>query len=165
MEHAADRGGILGLIEHGWLGVVARESVWLYPAANVVHILALTVFAAAVAMMDARLLGAFRAVAPAVFVGSARPVAVAAFLAMIGTGSVLFAAEATHVAANPVFQAKLVLIGAALLNVLMFEVLFGRSLGGVPPGVALPGIARASAVLSLGLWLSVAAAGRLIAYF
>lgn len=120
MEHSGGAGGILAAIEHGWLGTVARESVWLYPAANVGHILALTVFAAAVAMMDARLLGAFRAVPPGVFLGSVRRLAAAAFALMLATGSVLFAAEATHVADNEVFQAKLVLIGAALVNVVLF---------------------------------------------
>ena len=45
------QGGWLSAIEQSWLGVLARESLWLYPTANVLHILALTVFAASVAMM------------------------------------------------------------------------------------------------------------------
>jgi hypothetical protein len=159
------QGGWLSAIEHSWLGVLARESVWLYPTANVLHILALTVFAASVAMMDARLLGAFRETAPGPFVNRVRIVAVAAFTVMILTGSVLFTAEATHVAANPVFRIKLLLITAALANALVFELAGKDRLNGIPAGTATPGLARASAAISLALWLSVAAAGRLTAYF
>jgi hypothetical protein len=158
-------GGILGALEHSWLGMAARESVWLYPAANVGHILALTVFAAAVAMMDARLLGAFRDVAPGVFLRGVRWVAGSALLAMLLTGGVLFTAEATHVAANPVFQIKLALIGLALLNAALFELTVSGRVRETPARMELPILARISAVLSLGLWFSVAAAGRLIAYF
>jgi hypothetical protein len=159
------QGGWLSAIEQSWLGVLARESVWLYPTANVLHILALTVFAASVAMMDARLLGAFRETPPGRFVSRVRVFAIGALLMMILTGSVLFAAEATHVAVNPVFQIKLLLIGAALANALIFEFAGSRTLRATPPGGPTPAFARASAVISLALWFSVAAAGRLIAYF
>jgi hypothetical protein len=162
MEHT---GGILSAIEHSWLGEVARTSVWLYPTANVGHILALTVFAASVAMMDARLLGAFRDIAPGPFLRTVRYVAMGAFTVMLLTGSVLFAAEATHVAANPVFQIKLVLISLALLNAVVFEFVASRHVRSLPERVALPAFARVNAAISLGLWFSVAAAGRLIAYF
>jgi hypothetical protein len=158
-------GGILGALEHSWLGVAARESVWLYPAANVGHILALTVFAAAVAVMDARLLGAFREIAPAVVLRSVRSVIAGALVAMLLTGSVLFTAEATHVAVNPVFQIKLVLIGLALLNALLFELTVSSRIRELPARAGLPMLARLTAVFSLALWFSVAAAGRLIAYF
>jgi hypothetical protein len=159
------QGGWLAGIEHSWLGVLARESVWLYPAANVLHILGLTVLAASVAMMDARLLGAFREAPPAPFIARVRVFAVAALVVMLLTGSVLFAAEATHVAANPVFRIKLVLIVAAILNALVFELAGSRSLADVAPGAPTPIFARVSATLSLSLWLTVASAGRLIAYF
>jgi hypothetical protein len=157
--------GWLTVIEQSWLGVVARESVWLYPAANVGHILALTMFAAFVAMMDARLLGAFRAIPPGAFLRAIRPLAVGAFLIMILTGSVLFAAEAPHVAVNSVFQIKLVLIGLALANALVFELFSAGKLRALPADTPTPTRVRLSALVSLGLWMTVAAAGRLIAYF
>jgi hypothetical protein len=92
-------------------------------------------------------------------------VAVPAFLMMLATGSILFTAEATHVAANPVFLTKLVLIVLALSNALIYELATSNAVRSLPAGMALPVAAQMSAVLSLGLWLSVAAAGRLIAYF
>jgi hypothetical protein len=157
--------GILKAIEHSWLGAAARESVWLYPTANVGHILALTILAASVAMMDARLLGAFRDVPPGRFLRGVRWVAGVAVLLMITTGAVLFAAEASHVAANPVFLIKLALIGLALLNALLFEIFTSADIRALPAKITLPLRARLSAAVSLSLWFSIAAAGRLIAYF
>jgi hypothetical protein len=160
MEH-----GWLTAIEQSWLGVTARESVWLYPAANVGHILTLTIFAATVAMMDARLLGAFRMTAPGAFLGAIRPFVVGALLLMVLTGGVMFAAEAPHIAVNPVFQTKLALIGLAFTNALMFELFTATKVRALPAGAPMPAAARLSAIVSLFLWLTVAAAGRLIAYF
>lgn len=157
--------GWLSAIEQSWLGVLARESVWLYPTANVLHILGLTVFAAGVAMMDARLLGAFRETSPHAFISRARSFAITGFLIMILSGSVLFSAEATHVSINPVFRIKLLLIGLALANALAFELAGRACLRNIPPAIATPLLARASAAVSLVLWLGVAMSGRLIAYF
>jgi hypothetical protein len=159
------QGGWLSAIEQSALGVFARESVWLYPTANVLHILALTVFAASIAMLDLRLLGAFRETTPGLFVRRIRLFAAGALLIMLLTGGILFAAEAPHVWANPVFRIKLALIGTALVNALIFELAMGRVVDRLPPGFATPVPARISAAISLALWFGVAAAGRLIAYF
>jgi hypothetical protein len=52
---------LLIALEQSALGAAIRQSTWAYPAANVGHILALTLFAGGVAAMDTRLLGAFAA--------------------------------------------------------------------------------------------------------
>jgi hypothetical protein len=152
-------------LEQSAFAAAIRQSVWGYPAANVGHILALTLFAAAVAVMDARLLGAFAAAPPASIVYPARRAAMLGLALMALTGSVLFAAEASHVAMNPVFQIKAALIALGILNAL----LIARSLRGVlddaPAFKPLPARIRLAAGLSLAIWVSVAACGRLIAYF
>ena len=48
---------VLIALEQSGLAAAIRQSVWAYPAANVGHIVALTLFAGSVAIMDARLLG------------------------------------------------------------------------------------------------------------
>ena len=101
---------VLIALEQSGLAAAIRQSTWAYPAANVGHILALTLFAASVAAMDARLLGAFAAAPPADVVRPARGLAMVGLLLMAITGSVLLTAEASHVAMNPVFQIKAVLI-------------------------------------------------------
>jgi hypothetical protein len=163
MEHAAT--DLFSALEHSAWGATIRQSVWLYPFANIGHVVALVLFAGALAVMDLRLLGAFAATRPADVVGPARTAALVAFLLMVLTGSILFTAEASHLAANPVFQLKVALIALGLLNVLAFQTVAARSLRALPAGARLPTAARATAMVSLALWLAVAACGRSIAYF
>jgi hypothetical protein len=152
-------------LEQSAFAMGIRQSVWAYPIANVGHILSLTLFAGAVAIMDLRLLGAFSAAPAAAIVRPARAVAVLGLVLMALTGFMLFAAEASHVAMNRVFQVKAGLIALGILNAL---VIAGPAVGAMSraaPGAAVPARARLAAILSLTLWLSVAACGRLIAYF
>jgi hypothetical protein len=151
-------------IEQSAIAGHIRQSTWVYAAANVGHILSLVVFFAAVAIMDLRLLGWLDDYAPAEIVAPARRVAVAAFLAQATTGAVLFAAEASHVALNPVFQAKMILVALALANALLSARGAGPALSELPAHARLPARLRFAAFASLALWLAVAAAGRLIAY-
>lgn len=162
---APDAPAILIALEQSAAGLAIRQSVWIYPAANVTHILALTLLAASVAVMDLRLLGAFRETVPAAVIVPARRMAVLALTVMVLTGLVLFTAEASHVALNPVFQVKMALIALAVLNALVVQRTLPAVLMKTPAMTPLPIGFRTAAVVSLALWLCVAAAGRLIAYF
>jgi hypothetical protein len=163
MEH--DAPAIFVALEQSGFAAAIRQSRWLYPIANVGHILSLVAFAGAVAVTDLRLLGAFAATAPGRLLARARLAAIAAFCGLAVTGSMLFSAEASHLVLNPVLRLKFLLLGAGLLNVLIYEIGARRSVATLPPGEPLPTAARASAVLSLFIWIAVAACGRSIAYF
>ena len=152
-------------LEQSGLGAAIRSSPWAYPAANVGHIVALTLFAAAVAIMDLRMLGAFAGTAPASVVYSARRAAMLGLALMALTGFMLFTAEASHVALNRVFQIKALLIGLGILNAVLIAGPAVANIAGVPANAPLPARARTAAVISLLIWISVAACGRLIAYF
>jgi len=156
---------ILVALEQSGLGMAIRQSVWIYPAANVTHILALTMLAASVAVMDLRLLGAFRETVPAAVIVPARRIAVLALSLMVLTGLLLFTAEASHVIMNPVFQVKMGLIALAVLNALVVQRMLPAALMKTPAMTPLPPRFRVAAVISLALWFCIAAAGRLIAYF
>lgn len=156
---------VLIALEQSGLGAAIRQSTWVYPAANVGHILALTLFAGGVAAMNLRLLGAFAAAQPASVVRPARRLAMLGLLAMLATGSVLFTAEASHVAMNPVFQIKAALIALGVLNALLVARALDAVLGEAQAFEPLPARVRLSALASLLIWLSVAVCGRLIAYF
>lgn len=160
-----DAPAILVALEQSGLGAAIRQSVWIYPAANVTHILALTVLAGSVAVMDLRLLGAFRETVPAAVIVPARRMVVLALTVMVLTGLVLFTAEASHVALNPVFQVKMGLIALAVLNALIVQRTLPAVLVKSPAMMPLPMRFRIAAVISLAIWFCVAAAGRLIAYF
>ena len=146
----------LTLQESGF-GAFVRNSVFLYPAANVLHVVGVISFFGLVATMDLALLGAVGRTPAKQVIGQLRPFAIALLLLIAATGSVLFVAEAVAIAANPVFQLKIILIVLALANVAVNEWAL-RSRG---DGASL---ARLTALMSLLAWLGVAALGRLIAY-
>jgi hypothetical protein len=74
------------------------------------------------------------------------------------SGIVLFAPEARSIGANGAFLFKLGVIVAALINIAWFEWM-ARSPDSQRGGL------RMAAALSVVLWLTVAAAGRVIAYW
>lgn len=157
MEH--DGATIFHLLERSGFGLLIRDAVMIYPVANVVHVLAVLVFFASVAVMDLRLLGWLRDETPEAVIRRFRPVAIAAFLTLLASGIVLFTPEASAIIRNLSFQLKLALIALGLANVWWL----GRAMRGAKPGTV-PGGARFAASASLLIWLGVAAAGRYIAY-
>jgi hypothetical protein len=152
-------------LEQSGFAAAIRQSPWLYPAANVGHIVSLTFFAGAIAVMDVRLLGGLAATVPGPLLARARSFAVAALAGMAITGCLLFSAEASHLALNPVFQLKGILVAAGLINVAIYEFWAKRAVDRLAPGALMPARAKVAGVLSLGIWVAVAACGRSIAYF
>lgn len=130
-----------------------RNSVWLYPLANILHVLMVMGFFALVAAMD---LSVLRKLGPAPakdVIARLRPWAFAALAVIAATGIVLLAPEAVPIAGNPAFQLKFAAIALALLNVGLNSWALAKGSDG-----------RATAAASLALWLTVAAMGRSIAY-
>lgn len=152
-------------LEASGAGAAIRQSSWIYMAANVGHIVALMIFAGAIAIMDLRMAGAFAATSPGYVLKVARRWAIGGFLGLVATGAILFTAEASHVILNSVFQFKLFLIALGLLNVLVFEVAVAPRVRDTKPLAALPTGAWMSGIASLCIWIAVAATGRTIAYF
>jgi hypothetical protein len=163
MEH--DAPAIFVALEQSGFAAAIRQSRWLYPFANVGHIVALVAFAGAVAVMDLRLLGAFAATVPGHVLVLARRAAIAAFCGLAATGFMLFSAEASHLVVNPVLRLKAALVAAGLINVLAYELAMRKSIEALPAGAPMPPSARIGAGVSLAIWICVAACGRSIAYF
>jgi hypothetical protein len=153
--------GALAAIEASAFAQAMRRSVWLYPIANVLHVLGVMSFFAAVAAMDVKAARGSSTAEVRAFVIRIRPLAITLLVMQTMTGIMLFLPEASHIAHNAAFQAKLATILLALLNVLALE----AALGQTSPVAAPPAAVRLSAIASLALWLAVAALGRLIAYF
>ena len=71
----------------------------------------------------------------------------------VGMGVLLFSADASHVVKNPAFQAKLLLLAAALINVVIAHAGSWRHVERW--GDEAPAAAKATALASLVLWLGV----------
>ena len=151
-------GGVMLAFEHSGLGHAARGTGWLYPLANLVHVLGAALVVGAIATFDIQVLRRPRE-APIVS-HTAIPLAVVGLVFQAASGIVLLSAEASTLVKNPAFQFKMAMLVFALANVAVFHRRFGRALKG---GVPLDG-AKAFAAVSLTSWILVLLAGRSIAY-
>ena len=162
MDAAAPQ--ILTALEASALGLAIRQSVWAYPAANVGHVVSVSLLAGGLAVMDLTLLGVIRARDRVALIIGSRRFVIGLLALVIATGSVLFIAEASHVALNPVFQAKIALLLVALLNALWLGRKAIHAAQQLPDDEALPTSARLAAAISLATWIGVVGLGRFIAY-
>jgi hypothetical protein len=112
--------------------------------------------------LDLRLLGLGRAIPVQPLARLLLPLSRVGFLLAISMGFLLFSADASHVVRNPAFQAKAMLIAAALVTVAIAHAGPWRRVAHW--GTEVPGSAKATALASLLLWLGAVCAGRLIAY-
>ena len=160
MEHQV--APIFLALQESALGHAMRSSPALYPAVEILHIIGFVVLVGSILALDLRMLGLGRAIAIAPMAQLLLPLSRFGFLLAISMGFLLFSADASHVVRNPAFQAKLLLIAAALVNVVIAHRGPWRRValwhGEAPAG------AKVTALVSLLLWLGVVCAGRLIAY-
>ena len=160
----------IGALEASGLGQAMRQWLWLYPAVETVHIVGIGLLFGSIAILDLRLLGFSRTISVKRLASHVLPWTAAAFLLIVPSGLMMFTAHASEFIASPVFVLKMCLILAAGLNAAIFHaVLYPsvevwdseamRKLGPPPPS------ARTSAAVSVLIWISVIACGRLLAYF
>jgi hypothetical protein len=154
----------LALIERSALATALREDPWLYPGVEILHILGFAILIGAATMFDLRLLGWSKTVSVQALAGHLLPWARAGLGLAAPTGVLLFIADAGALAGNPAFQLKLVLIVLAILNTVVFHRWTARSIGTWDVGQPTPLGAKLAGIVSLVLWASVVAGGRLIAY-
>lgn len=138
-----------------------RNSRFLFPIIESVHILALAVLLGTVIVFSLRLLG----------VGfKQRPVGDVyrtlsgmrnyALLTMLVTGSLLFCSEAMKCYDSPPFEAKMIMLAAAILfqYTAVRWIAFHTAPSHAPSAIAI-------SFLSLFLWFGVGAAGRAIGFY
>jgi hypothetical protein len=154
----------MGGIEGSALGVAMRQWLWLYPAVEVVHLAGIALLVGSVLVLDVRLLGFSRTLPVRRLAAHVLPWTIGSFALILPSGLAMFVAHAGDLIASPVFALKMCLIIAAGVNAAVFHAGVFRGAAAWDVGAAPPAAARAAAALSLVLWLSVIACGRLLAY-
>jgi hypothetical protein len=155
-----------------WLGntqfsTVMRESTWGEPIVETIHVLTLTLFLGFAVLLDLRLLGVTLKRKPVSEVlAQFNPWLFGGFAVMIVSGALLFSADPatfynTH---PPFFKIKMVMLALAGLNVMIFNMGIGRKVAEWDSLPKTPLAAKAAAIVSIVLWISIVAAGRAIAY-
>jgi len=148
------------------LATSIRESDFVYPIIETIHVLAIALLVGTVAIVDLRLLGiVLKRERVSRVAGQVLPLTWAGFVAMFVSGGLLFVAQAAKSYANPAFRIKMVLLALVVLNPLVFHSTIYRSVGTWDDAPAAPRRGRLAAVLSICLWSGIIIAGRAIAYY
>ena len=145
-------------VESSFLGTAIKESLWLFPAIEAVHLLALALLGGALLMLDLRLLGVGLTLLPTSAVErGARPWLIAALMTMGASGVLIGISEALKLYDKQAFWVKM----GALLAALIFT--FAVKLPQARRDVT-GRRAQALGTVSIALWLTVALAGRWIGF-
>jgi uncharacterized membrane protein YhdT len=141
------------------IGRTIRESLWMFPVIEAIHLVGLSLLGGALLVVDFRLLGVgLRDSTIGQLDRQARPWLVLAITVMLSTGVLLFLSEAIKCYYNTSFWVKMSTLPVALLFTLLVKERFARSATQTTTGSRLVG------GTDLLLWFIVAAAGRWIGF-
>ena len=161
MEGAA---GLLAWLDASQLARAMRGSIWLYPIVEIVHIVGIALLVGSVAMFDLRVLGFARSLPLQALGRYLLPWSVASLALVVPAGVMMFSAHPYDLIGNTAFRLKLLLIGVAGLNALLFHKGIYRSAAAWDAGMPAPPLAKMQALASLAIWIAVISCGRLLAY-
>jgi hypothetical protein len=144
------------------IGQAIRESTWIFPLIETIHILALTVLYGTVIVVDLRLLGAgLKRQTVSRVAAELRPWMFGSLALILCSGAMLFLSEAMKCFGNDGFRFKMVMLGLALVfqfTVFPWVTSPSRELR------ASPLLRKAAALVSMILWLGVGIGGRAIGF-
>ena len=155
----------MGAIEASALGQAMRQWLWLYPIVEIVHIAGIALLVGSIVILDLRLLGVSRSLPVRRLAAHILPWSLASFVLIVPSGLAMFVAHASDLMGNAVFPLKICLILLAGANAGIFHAGAFRRAAQWDVDVMPPVAARVAATVSLLLWFSVIACGRLLAYF
>jgi len=139
-----------------------RDSTYLFPLTQALHVLAVTVFVGAIVIGDLRLLGwGPVGQSRASIARSAQRILLWAGLAVLVTGIPQFTTNALTYHRSPLFVFKMYLLAAALL----YTATLRRGVAVADEGRLPSWVPKAVGAVSLALWMGVTISGRLITYY
>jgi hypothetical protein len=152
-------------IEGLWIAQVMRESLWLYPTVETLHLWGIGALFGAILLVDLRLLGAGRGLELRPLLRFAVPVTIAGFVLAATTGSLMFIAHPSEFIASTLFVLKMTLLMLLGLNAISLHLRIAPVAG--PSGWGVPDVSpsmRLQAMLSILGWAAVIGLGRWLAY-
>jgi hypothetical protein len=139
-----------------------NESSWIFALVQAFHLVAMGFLAGAIFLVDVRLLGGGFTQQPIARVArEARPWLLWSLAGMVATGFPQFISLATKEYESPYFRWKMLFLLLALVHTFTIR----QRVAYAPEGRFGGGVAKIVALISIGLWTSVAINGRLIGFF
>ena len=149
-------------LEASALGTAVRQSLWLFPVIECIHLLALSLLFGTVLAVDLRMLGfGLRSQPSSELARKLQPWMVGALSASIATGIPMLLSEAVKCYYSPPFWYKMTLLALAII----FSFTVRRNVALAEPGRIAPARVRLTARVSLALWFGVGFSGRWIAFY
>ena len=151
-----------------WLQATALSQTivgrtWIWPVAETIHFVGLTLVIGIAGFFDLRLLGFFsRASVKAV--RELMGFAMFGFVLNLTTGLIFLIGHPEQYVHNRSWWFKVAFLGIAGLNALVFETTVGKRIGELPAGADTPPAAKAVGAISLIAWLGVLYWGRMLPF-
>jgi cytochrome c556 len=152
-------------LENTGLASGIRDSLYIFPFLESIHVMALSVVFGTITIVDLRLLG---------FASTRRPfgrmskellrITWGAFCVAALTGALMFVTNARVYASNTAFLVKMGLLALAGINMALFHLTAGKSVARWENAPTAPGIGKITATVSLSLWIAIVFAGRVIGF-
>lgn len=145
------------------VSTIIVDSGWIWPLAEILHFVGLTVLLGVAGAFDLRLLGFFKGLRIDAL-HRLLPWAGLGFALNVATGLTFLVGTPLQYVDNPAFRYKMLFVAIAGLNALVFEFGFGKRTLAVDADGTAPFAARAIAATSLVSWLLVLYCGRILAF-
>ena len=143
------------------IGEAIRESRWLFPVIESVHLLGLVVIAASVLVVDMRLFGVGLRDQPAARLArNMQPWLIVSLVVMLTTGTLLFVSEAIKCYYSPAFWIKISCLGLVIIYTFTIRQHVVMS----SDARVRPATSKTVAVVSVLLWAGVGWGGRWIGF-
>jgi hypothetical protein len=147
--------------ENSPVGETIRNSSWLFPVIESVHLLGLAVIGGAVLVVDLRLLGlGLRRQPVAQLASDAQRWLIASLVVMLTTGALLFSSEAVKCYYHEAFWVKM----TSLLLAVVFTFTVRRRVAMADESRIRPAWSKLVALVSVILWSGVGVGGRWIGF-
>ena len=145
-----------------WAAKVIADSIWLFPAIEAIHIVALTVLVGAILFLDLQMLGLVRRDTPVgTLADDLDPWLFSSLVIILFSGLLLFSSEAMKLLISGPFKLKMI----ALLLAIVFHFTIQRWVIRADAERSRPAWNRVTATISILLWLTVGFSGRAIGFF
>ena len=142
-----------------------QNVLWIIPAVQTVHILAIATVLSSVAMINMRIFGLIgRGATMEETADRYVPWVWWSLLVLAVTGITLITGEPVRSLTSPAFQLKMVLLVVAMAVTILFQLTLRRNAALWDASAPSAGLIRAAACATLLLWFAIAVAGRWIAY-
>jgi hypothetical protein len=136
---------------------------WVWPVAETFHFLGLALLFGTIGPLDFRLLGFMKHLPVSAF-RALVPWAIAGFLINLATGLIFLVAAPDQYMSNVSWWLKVLFLGIAGLNVLLFELTQKSNVDAMAPGADTSPVLKMIGGVSLVSWFMVLVWGRMLAF-